>query len=57
MGGRTDGGVPVNVTISQLLKIGGQPLQFQLGGRYYAERPIGGPDWGRRFAVTLLFPR
>ena len=49
--------VPINVTVSQLLKIGGQPIQFQIGGRYYAERPAGGPDWGLRFTVTLLFPK
>lgn len=49
--------VPVNVTISQLLKIGGKPIQFQLGYRRYFDRPPGGPDWGVRFAVTLLFPK
>ena len=49
--------VPLNLTVSQLLKIGGQPIQFQLGGRLYAERPDGGPDWGLRFGVTLLFPK
>ena len=27
------------------------------GGRYHAEAPSGGPDWGLRFAVTLLFPK
>jgi len=49
--------VPINLTVAQLLKLGGQPIQFQLGGRYYADRPSGGPDWGLRFAVTLLFPK
>ena len=49
--------VPINVFVSQLLKIGGQPIQFQIGGRYYAEKPDGGPDWGLRFAVTFLFPK
>ena len=49
--------VPINLTVSQLLKIGGQPIQFTLGGRVYAERPDGGPDWGLRFAVTFLFPK
>jgi hypothetical protein len=49
--------VPLNVSVSQLLKIGKQPVQFSLGGRYYAEKPDGGPDWGLRFAVTFLFPR
>ncbi len=49
--------VPVNVTVSQLLKLGPQPIQLTLGGRVYAERPGGGPDAGLRFVVTLLFPR
>ncbi len=48
--------VPLNPTASQLLKIAGQPLQLTLGTRYYAEAPSGGPDWGLRFVVTLLFP-
>jgi hypothetical protein len=49
--------VPVNFTVAQLLKIGGLPLQFQVGGRIYADKPDGGPDWGLRFAVTFLFPK
>ena len=49
--------VPVNAMVSQLVKIGGKPVQFQLGVKYYAEGPKGGPDWGLRFAVTFLFPK
>lgn len=48
--------VPVHLVTSQLFKIGKQPVQLTLGGRYYAERPAGGPDWGLRFMVTFLFP-
>jgi hypothetical protein len=32
-------------------------VQFSLGAKYYAEKPDGGPDWGLRFTVTLLFPK
>jgi hypothetical protein len=49
--------IPINVSISQLLKIGKQPISFSFGPRVYVERPDGGPDWGLRFAVTLLFPK
>jgi hypothetical protein len=49
--------VPINATVTQLLKIGGQPLTLQVGYRYYAEAPANGPSWGLRFAVTLLFPK
>src|SRR3974390_1212449 len=49
--------VPLNFFVSQLLKVGKQPLSLQLGYRYYADGPQGGPDWGLRFAVTFLFPK
>lgn len=49
--------VPVNFMVAQMLKIGGMPISLQAGGRVYAEKPDGGPDWGLRFAVTLLFPK
>ncbi len=49
--------VPLNFMVTQLLKVGGQPLTLQLGYRQYVERPDGGPDWGLRFAVTFLFPK
>jgi hypothetical protein len=54
---RSDWTVPLNFAVQQLVKIGKQPIAFQLGYRYYAERPSGGPDWGLRFTVTLLFPK
>jgi len=49
--------VPMNFSITQMLKIRGQFLSVQLGYRYYVDGPTGGPDWGLRFAVTLLFPK
>lgn len=49
--------VPINLAVAQLVKIGELPVQFQLGGRWYADGPDGGPDWGIRFAVTFLFPK
>lgn len=49
--------VPLNFMVTQLLKVGKQPLSLQLGYRYYAEGPSGGPDWGLRLAVTFLFPK
>jgi hypothetical protein len=48
--------VPLNLMVSQLLKIGGQPMQFQLGPKLYVAGPTAAPDWGIRFAYTLLFP-
>ena len=49
--------VPINLTVSQLLRLASQVISLTLGGRYYAERPTGGPDWGIRFVVTFLFPK
>jgi len=49
--------VPINIGVAQLLKISSQPVQFMVGYRYYVEKPEGGPDWGLRFQVTLLFPK
>ncbi len=50
--------VPVNLMVTQMLRIGGQPLTLQAGARYWADSPDGGPDgWGFRFAVTFLFPK
>ncbi len=48
--------VPIQ-SVSQLLKIGKQPISLALGGKYYADGPEGGPDWGLRFVVQLLFPK
>ncbi len=48
--------VPVNFTVSQLLKLGGQPLSVSAGARYWAESAAGGPEgWGLRLGITLLF--
>jgi len=49
--------VPVVGQVSQLIKIAKQPVQFALAGKVYADKPDGGPDWGLRFTVTLLFPK
>lgn len=49
--------VPLNVSVTQLIKIGKLPVNLQFGGRYYAQRPAGGPNWGLRFTVTLVLPK
>ena len=48
--------VPLILQISQILKIGKQPISIQVGGKYYADSPRYGPDWGVRFNLTLLYP-
>ena len=49
--------VPLIAPVSQLVKLGGQPISFQVGPKLYVEGPTGAPDWGIRFAVILLFPK
>jgi hypothetical protein len=50
--------VPINATVSKLLRCGKQPVSIGGGLRYWAESPDGGPhDVGYRFFVTLLFPK
>jgi hypothetical protein len=49
--------VPINLMVLQVFKIGRQPMALQVGWRYYAEKPTGGPDWGIRVNFTMLFPK
>lgn len=49
--------VPVNLSISQLTKIGKQRVSVGGGFKYYLEKPDGGPDWGLRLVLTFLFPK
>lgn len=49
--------VPVNFTVSKVLKVGTQLVSFQVGARYWATAPENGPNgWGVRAGVTFLFP-
>lgn len=49
--------VPINLTYSKVSKLGQQLVSWQGGVRFYVDAPEHGPDWGVRFAFTLLYPR
>lgn len=50
--------VPVTALVGQILRIGGLPVQFAAGPRYFVSSAANGPrGWGARATVTLLFPR
>jgi hypothetical protein len=50
--------VPINLSISQLLKIGKLPIQISAGLRYWADTPDNGPEgFGARATLTFLFPK
>lgn len=54
----TQWSVPVNVTVSKVVKLGSQPVSFQVGARYWAAAPESGPTgWGFRAGVTFLLPK
>ncbi|WP_144409604.1 transporter [Martelella endophytica] len=50
--------VPLNATVGKLVVLGGQPVNFQLGLRYWAESPAGGASgFGARFVMNFVFPQ
>ena len=49
--------VPINASVTQMLKIKKQIISLQFGYRYYATAPTGGPNHGWRFALTFVFPK
>jgi hypothetical protein len=49
--------VPVEASVSQVLRLGRQDIEVGLIGRYYAECPAGGPRWGLSLTVTFMFPQ
>lgn len=49
--------VPVNFLYSRVTKLGGQMVSYAAGARVYLDAPPGGPDWGLRFVLTLLYPK
>jgi hypothetical protein len=49
--------IPFNAGVSQILKLGDQPVSIGLMGTWYAEAPAGAPDWGVRLVFTFLFPK
>lgn len=53
-----DWSVPVNFTVSKIVKLDKVPVSLTAGARYWAESPDGGPEgWGFRTGITLLFPK
>jgi hypothetical protein len=50
--------VPINLTVSKLVKIDKQPISLTAGLRYWAAAPGNGPEGlGVRVGLTFLFPK
>ncbi len=49
--------VPVNVSLSRVMKFANQPVSVGGGARYFFDSPSSGSHgWGARFTVTYVFP-
>jgi Protein of unknown function (DUF1269) len=42
--------------VSQLLRVGRQIVQLGVSGRYFVEKPAGGPTWGLRLSAAWVLP-
>ena len=49
--------VPLGLAVSQVLKIGDQPVSLNLGAYYNVVRTAASPEWNFRFQFTFLFPK
>ena len=51
--------VPINLALTQILKVRNQPLSLQVGVRYWADSPerVGPKNWGYRMQLAFLFPK
>jgi hypothetical protein len=49
--------VPIHVSVSQVVRLGGQLVSFQGGVGRYAEGSAVAPQWGLRLTTTLMFPK
>lgn len=53
-----DAGVPLNLMVTKVGKLGNQLISVGGGVRYWVDSTDGGADgWGARIIVTLLFPK
>jgi hypothetical protein len=49
--------VPLGLSIGKVVRLGILPVQIQIGGQYFVERPTGGPKWNVQLQVTPVIPR
>ena len=49
--------MPVGLSVGKVVKLGILPVQVQLGGQYFVEKPKGGPEWNVQLEVTPVIPK
>jgi hypothetical protein len=45
------------MSVGKVVKLGILPVQIQLGGQYFVERPTAGPEWNLQLQITPVIPR
>jgi hypothetical protein len=48
--------VPINLTLTQITKLGPFPFSVGIGAGGFVESPTGGPEWKLRTSFTLILP-
>lgn len=48
--------IPLGIQLSQVMKLGGQPVKLSVNPEYNARSVTGSPHWTIRFAFTILAP-
>jgi hypothetical protein len=49
--------VPLGMSVGKVVKFGILPVQLQMAGQYFVERPNAGPKWNVQLQVTPVIPR
>jgi hypothetical protein len=49
--------VPLGLSVGKVVIFGRLPVQVQIGGQYFVERPEFGPKWNVQLQVTPVIPR
>jgi hypothetical protein len=49
--------VPLGLSVGKVVMFGRLPVQVQIAGQYFVERPTGGPKWNVQLQVTPVIPR
>jgi hypothetical protein len=49
--------VPLGVSLGKVIMFGLLPVQLQVAGQYFVEKPTGGPKWNAQIQITPVIPR
>jgi hypothetical protein len=49
--------VPLGLSVGKVVKFGQLPVQIQIAGQYFVQRPNGGPEWNVQLQITPVIPR